>query len=376
MKCKRCKREIPENSIFCNWCGHKQLTESNETRVPPPKKRGRVWSAQVQIDGERHLIKGSTEDEYYRNARAFKDNFIKIEKAAPKIALGTVIDNYLNDHTNVISPSTLNQYRSYRRTRFKNYMDESISKINWQKMVNDEAANYSPKTIRNAWSLVTLSLEYAEHQKPEVKLPKKRKSKREWLDFEQIQSFTSALRGKPYELGALLALQGLRRSEILYLKAEDIDTERGIIHVHGSTVIGENNKPVDKEYNKTSASTRTVHIVIPRITELVKNTDGRLVTTNPTTLYGSINKLCAKVGIPTVGVHGLRHSYCSLARHLGWDEMTVMREGGWDDPTVVHEVYTHLAEQDANADVQKMKDFYETRMGSESQKTDSMSRVC
>ena len=56
--------------------------------------------------------------------------------------------------------------------------------------------------------------------------------------------------------------------------------------------------------------------------------------------------------------------------------MTVMREGGWDDPTVVHEVYTHLAAQDANADVQRMKDFYETRMGSESQKTDSMSRVC
>ena len=365
MKCKRCKREIPENSIFCNWCGHKQLTESNETRVPPPKKRGKVWSAQVQIDGERHLVTGSTEEEYYKNARAFKDNFLKIEKTAPKIALGTVIDNYLNDHTNVISPSTLNQYRSYRRTRFKNYMGESIRDINWQKMVNDEAANYSPKTIRNAWSLVTLSLEYAGTQKPEIKLPKKRKSKREWLDFEQIQSFTSALRGKPYELGALLALQGLRRSEILYLKAEDIDTERGIIHVHGSTVIGENNKPVDKEYNKTSASTRTVHIVIPRITELVKNMDGRLVTTNPTTLYGSINKLCTKVGIPTVGVHGLRHSYCSLARHLGWDEMTVMREGGWDDPTVVHEVYTHLAEQDANADVQKMKDFFATSNATE-----------
>ena len=180
-----------------------------------------------------------------------------------------------------------------------------------------------------------------------------------------VQSFTSALRGKPYGLGALLALQGLRRSEILYLKAEDIDTERGLIHVHGSTVIGENNKPVDKEYNKTSASTRTVHIVIPRITELVKNMGGRLVTTNPTTLYGSINKLCEKVGIPTVGVHGLRHSYCSLARHLGWDELTVMREGGWDDPTVVHQIYTHLAEQDANADVQKMKDFFATSNATE-----------
>jgi len=237
-------------------------------------------------------------------------------------------------------------------------MDKNIGDINWQRMINEEAANYSPKTIRNAWSLVTLSLKYAEHQKPVIKLPKNRKSKRDWLDYEQIQSFTAILRGKPYELGALLALQGLRRSEILYLSAEDCDLDKGLIHIRGAAVIGEGNKLVRKDYNKTDASTRTVHIVIPRLTELVRGKEGIIITTNPTTLYGSINKLCKRNNLPKVGVHGLRHSFCSLARHLGWDEMTVMREGGWDDPTVVHQIYTHLAEQDANADVQKMKDFF------------------
>ena len=362
MKCKRCKREIPDNSIYCNWCGYKQVHDTYEVRVPVPMHKGNRWCNQVMVDGKRTLVSADSEEEYYAKARAVKANLIEIKKAAPRVktTLSTVIDNYLEDHSNVISPSTLNQYRSYRRTRFQNYINESIDSINWQRMINEEAADHAPKTVKNAWNLITLSLEYAGQQKPEVKLPKKRKSKRKWLDYEQIQSFTSALRGKPYELGALLALQGLRRSEILFLKAEDIDTERGLINVHGATVIGENNKPVDKDYNKTSASTRTVHIVIPRITELVKNMDGRLITTNPTTLYGSINSLCKRNGLPEIGVHGLRHSYCSLARHLGWDEMTVMREGGWDDPTVVHEVYTHLAEQDANKDIKAMKDFFTT----------------
>ena len=59
----------------------------------------------------------------------------------------------------------------------------------------------------------------------------------------------------------------------------------------------------------------------------------------------------------------MRHSFCSLARHLDWDEMTVMREGGWSDPTVVHRIYTHLAAQDANADIASMQEFYKTRMG-------------
>ena len=35
MKCKsvRCKREIPENSIFCPWCGFRQIAEANERKA-------------------------------------------------------------------------------------------------------------------------------------------------------------------------------------------------------------------------------------------------------------------------------------------------------------------------------------------------------
>lgn len=358
MKCKKCRREIADNSVFCNWCGHKQITASDDVRVPTPKKKGNLWVTQVMINGERKFVSAPTEKECIAKAKAVKTEQIEIKKSAPNLKLGAVIDHYLKDHTNVISPSTYNQYKSYRRTRFPDYMDSSVRSINWQAMINKESEKKAPKTVKNAWSLVTLSLEYAGVQKPKVKLPKKRKSERKWLDYQQIQTFTKALYGKPYELGALLALQGLRRSEILYLSAEDCDLEKGLIHVRGAAVMGDGNKLVRKEYNKTDASTRTVHIVIPRLIELFRGKEGIIITTNPTTLYGSINKLCKRVDLPEVGVHGLRHSFCSLAHHLGWDEMTVMREGGWDDPTVVHQIYTHLSAQDANADVTKMIQFY------------------
>ena len=75
-------------------------------------------------------------------------------------------------------------------------------------------------------------------------------------------------------------------------------------------------------------------------------------------MYGLINKLCEKNGLPQVGVHGLRHSFASLAYHLGWSELTTMREGGWSNPDTVHRIYTHLAAQDANADIDRMKKFY------------------
>ena len=355
----RCKHErAPLHSTFCPDCGARLITQRGEVKVPPPKCKGSTWFAQVSVGGDRVYISGKTEEEYYAKARATKLDLIERKKAAPKMTLGTAIDNYIKDNDAVLSPSTINAYKSYRRTRFEGYMSEDVGQINYQRMVNEECKKVSSKTVHNAWRLVTAALKHAGISIPEVNLPQKHKSDRPWLDYEQIQTFLAAIKNKPYELGALLALNGLRRSEILHLTADDVDTERGIIHVRGASVVSTGNKLVDKDTNKTTASSRTVHIVIPRINDLIGGKKGKLITTNPTTLYGSINKLCAKNGLPEVGVHGLRHSFASLAYHLGWSELTTMREGGWSNPDTVHRIYTHLAAQDANADIERMKQFY------------------
>ena len=364
MKCKKCKREIPDNSIYCNWCGHKQLTDSTEVRVPVPTKRGNKYVAQVTVGGERVFVSGESEEEYYAKARAAKSGLIEMKKAAPKLTLGTAIDNYIKDNDAVLSPSTINAYKSYRKTRFKAFMDEDVSAINYQQMINEESKLVKPKTVHNAWRLVTAALAHAKVPICPVNLPPKCKVQRPWLDYEQIELFCKAIYGKPYELGALLALNGLRRSELLHLTADDIDTEHGLIFVRGASVVGSNNKLVDKDTNKTSSSTRTVHIVIPRLNELLKGKTGRLITTNPTTLYGLINGLCEKYGLPQTGVHGLRHSYISLCFHLGWNTQTVMREGGYSNIQTVNNVYRHLATQDANADIKRMQDFYGSKNGS------------
>ena len=359
MKCKKCKRDLPENSVFCNWCGYRQIAERSEIKVPPPKHNSKAYYNQVMVGEQRVYVSAPTEEEYYAKARAAKLNLIEIKKRRPKLTLGTAIDNYIKDNDAILSPATINGYESMRRTRFARYMDMDVAEIPYQRMLNEEAKKVSPKTVHNAWRVVTPAMQHAGEPVPEVNLPTKTKTDRPWLDYEQIQTFTAALRGKPYELGALLALNGLRRSEILHLTANDVDVDSGIIHVRGASVVGSRNKLVDKDTTKTQTSTRDTHIVIPRLSELIRGREGKLITTNPTTLYGSINGLCEAVGLPLVGVHGLRHSFASLAYHLKWSEATTMYEGGWSDPTVVHRIYTHLANQDANKDVKKMQKFYE-----------------
>ena len=373
MKCKKCRREIDQNAIYCPWCGHKQLTDSYDVRVPVPRQKGNKWFSQVVVNDERVYISADSETEYYAKAKAAKTRQIEIKKCPSKITLGEAIDRYIKDNDKTLSPSTVNAYKSYRKTRFVRYMDRQIASIPFQRMVNDECAKVKPKTVHNAFRLVTASLKHLDIEAPAVNLPAKPKTDRPWLDYEQIEVFLKAVYGKPYELGALLALNGLRRSELLHLTSDDVDLDKGLIFVRGASVVGPANKLVDKTTNKTRTSTRTVHIVIPRLNDLIRGKEGRLITTNPTTLYGGINALCRRNSLPEVGVHGLRHSFASLAYHLKWSEATTMREGGWSDTKTVHNIYTHLAARDASVDITTMIEYYADKMRTNSEKSSNIS---
>ena len=362
MKCKKCKREIPENSIFCNWCGFKQLTASDDVRVPVPRKKGNKFVSQIMVGEERVFISANTEEEYYAKARAVKTEQIEIKKTSPRGSLGKVIDNYLYSVDSVLSPSTIKAYKSIRKTRFQDYMKTDITRIDFQRMVNLEAKVVKPKTLANAWRLVTASLRYAKWDIPPVNLPKIPKAERPWLDYQQIETFLQAIRGEDCELAALLALNGLRRSELLHLTDKDIDVDRGLIFVRGASVYNDKGQFVSKDTNKNATSQRTVHIVIPRLTELLRGKTGILVTTKPNTTYVQVNRICRDVGLPEVGVHGLRHSFASLGWHLHMDALTIQREGGWANSDTVQKVYTHLAAQDANADIGNMVAFYQAKM--------------
>lgn len=292
---------------------------------------------------------------------AFKGGMTSCATKNPSITLRAAVEVYLDDRRDVMSPSTIANYRSYMRTRFQSVIDRPADRVNWQRAISEETKLCSAKTIRNAWGLFAPALkEYG--ITPEVKLPPVVKKEKAWLDPTQIKTFVSAVRGKSFEIPALLALMGLRRSEILGLTWENIDLDKNIIRIRGSVVYDEDYNFIRKETNKTATSRRTVPIMIPRLAEAlaaVEDKSGPVMRFNPTTLYSQINDLCKANGLPLVGVHGLRHSFASLGYHLKMSEMEVMRLGGWSDFATVRKIYTHLAEEDyANAS-NNMTKFFE-----------------
>ena len=68
--------------------------------------------------------------------------------------------------------------------------------------------------------------------------------------------------------------------------------------------------------------------------------------------------VCNILGIPNVGAHGLRHSFASLAYHLGFSDLQTMEFGGWSDIQTVRGIYTHIAKIDRVKATNAMTNFY------------------
>lgn len=360
MKCRYCKREIQDNSIFCNWCGKEQKKDKTEISVPKPRRLadGR-YTAQIMVDGVRVSVPPQeTEAKYRAAAIALKTGMVEAKKPC-NMTLGQAIDKYIEDNSAVLSPATLRGYKKSRKYRFEKYMDEKLDAIEWQKMLNEEAKIKSPKTVSNGWGVVTASLGSIKYKLPDdINLPKIPETDEPWLDNEQIPIFLKAIKGEPCEFQALCALHSLRASEILALKPGSV-TKDGIV-VRGAVVLDDKNNLVSKDTNKTAKSSRTIPIIIPRILEVVPNGD-EWKTIHPNTTATRIKRICKNAGLPVVGCQGLRRSFCSLAYYLDWDEMTTMRIGGWTNTQTIHKHYAKLAQNKRDANVKKMEEFYNTK---------------
>lgn len=328
-------------------------------KIPKPQKLSSgVYAVHLRLDGKSVTIHGATEAECKRNAIATKADHLtgRVIQAKCKLTTAQAIDKYVAEHPK-LSPSTVRGYNCIRDTVFIPARNQVITDVKWQNII--DADNHSPKTIKNAWGLIKSVMQYCGCTVPAVKLPQQERKERQFLQPNQIETFINAIRGERCEIAALLGLHSLRRSEILDLTWDDVDAENGIISVHGAAVLNKDGELVHKKENKNVASTREVPIMIPRLTELLSaGGSGYIVTAYPNSIYKEVNAICANNNLPLVGVHGLRHSFVSLAYHLGWSEIATMRVAGYSDYNTMRKIYTHLAEQDRIKDVKIMENFF------------------
>lgn len=315
-----------------------------------------AWNIYLRLGGEGISITAYSEKECIAKARQIKADYLagnRLERSNE--TCNSLAERYINERRAVLSPSTVYGYEKIL-LRYPALHSLPAASVRWQAEVSRAAKQYSPKTVRNDFGFWSSVLRSAGITMPPIRLPQIVREERPWLTPEQIPAFLEAIRGSKHEIGALLALHGLRRSELLALEKGSV--WGGKIFVRGSVVMGPDGF-VEKQENKNTASRRTVPVLIPRLQELVdKAPDGKLYPFTPPALYKAVNRMCEKSGLPLVGVHGLRHSFASLCYHVGLSERQTMALGGWSDPSTMRRIYTHLSETDRDNGAEILRAYF------------------
>lgn len=333
--------------------------------IPAPRQlNSGAWNIQLRLDGRSISITRQTAEECRREALLVKAEHLNNIKSAPSggnIPLKDALERYIVSRENVLSPSTCRGYRIIQRTRFQSVMNRPLSSIQWQKVINAEAAIASPKTIKNAFGLIGSVYRENDLELPPVRLPAPEVKERAFLSPEEIPAFISACRGNRHEIGMLLALSGLRRSEIYGLQWSDVNLAAGTIYIHQSAVQNAARETVIRSKNKNVSSTRRIPIMIPALREAleaVQDKSGAVVTGSLDTLNGAVRRVCEKNDLTLVSLHGLRHSFASLCYSLGVPELQCQRLGGWSDYQTMRKIYTHISENDAKKTDEKLVNFF------------------
>lgn len=324
------------------------------------------WYCRVRVDGQDVSITRATEKEAIAEAMAVKAG-IKRENKAENITLRKAIDRYVEDHSKIFSPSTVRGYRIIQENRFPGLMEKSISKFTFsmvQTAVNQEAARYAPKTVKNGFVLLrSVVKEYNPGlDLGRIKIPQKKKSEKTIYTQEELSRYLEKVRGSNVELPVLLALWlGLRRSEILGLRWVDVDFKRATLSVREALVLDENNEYKIKG-TKTVESTRTLPCPA-YILELIgktERTSDRIIPTSPQTIRNRMVKVAEAAGVPFIGLHALRHQNASVMMELGIPEKYAMERGGWSTNTTMRDIYQHTMDAGKQQAAQAIDRYFES----------------
>jgi len=305
------------------------------------------WRCRIRVGGQDISITRSTEAAAIAEAEAIKMGHKEANKVE-NITLTKAIERYRQDRDGVLSPSTLRGYKIIQDNRFPGLMEKQVAKLTFsmvQAAVNQEAKKYSPKTVRNSFGLLTAVLgEF----RPDLDLSRVRLPQREEVDKQiyspdELRKYLAHIRGSDIELPVLLAVWlGLRRSEIIGLRWEDVDNKNGLLNVREALVQDENNEYQVKG-TKTVKSRRTLpcpQYILDLISSM-EQTGERIITTPPQTIRNRMVKAADEAGVPFIGLHALRHQNASIMLSLNIPDKYAMERGGWSSNKTMKDIYQH-----------------------------------
>lgn len=272
----------------------------------------------------------------------------KDKRSPTKITVGEAIDQYIESKSNILSPSTIREYRRMRKQYLKTIIDKPVFKLSNQEVqaaINIEAQTHAYKTVRNIFGLLSAALKGKVDL--DVALPQKEKIKITIPTQQEIQRLLQYATGKEIELPILLsACLGLRRGEIAPLDYSDIDFQRKTITISKSMVLNSSSEWVVKK-PKTYSGNRTLKVydfILDKVQER-KDAELPLISLTPNQISDEFSYALEKTGLPHFRFHDLRHYNASIMLSLNIPDKYAMERMGHATNNMLKTVYQHTMQE-------------------------------
>ncbi|MBP5361926.1 MAG: site-specific integrase [Ruminococcus sp.] len=273
--------------------------------------------------------------------------------------VGECIDEYIDLKENILSPTTVAEYRRCRKNELGGLCGMYVKDLtanDIQAHMNKLSLTMKPKTVRNAHGLLVAAMNiYAPDLRIRTTLPKVQKK------IKQLPKAEDVLRciiGSKVELPCLLAMWcTLRMSEVRGIKKTDI--KDNILTIH-ETKVRVHNADVLKSSTKTVESTRLIRLpayiqelvnALPEEQEFITNYTGQ-------NIYKRFTDLLKKNGVEHMSFHDLRHMNASIMHMLGVPDKYAMERGGWSSDSVLKSVYQHTFSKEREEVDDKIDDYF------------------
>jgi integrase len=356
---------------------------NNEGSIYPYKKNGKkvgyrgAYTVHTAKGPKRRYVSGKTREEVRRKlAKAMSDRDGGLVFNAGALTVEEYMDRWLNDVKDTVRQSTHERYEyainphitpALGRIKLKDLTPAQVRWFYRQRL----DSGLAPATVHKMHVVLHKALKAAvsdglipRNPTASLKLPRIIREEIDPLDQEEARRLLTAACGDRLEALYVLALNtGMRQGELLALKWEDVDLERGVLRVR-RTLSRRNNVYVLDE-PKTKKSRRTIRLTAGAATALevhisrqlegmermgslyqpgglvFATTTGTII--NPSNLRNrSFKPLLKHAKLRPIRFHDLRHTCATLLLSKDVNPKVVSEMLGHSSVSITLDIYSHL----------------------------------
>lgn len=295
----------------------------------------------------------------------------KHDNKPENITLAQLADRFIENRSNLLSPSTVATYRKLRRIAFQDIINARIGLLTrelYQKAINSYSKGRTYKTVMCAHTFYKHILNENDiHIADKANLPQKDEKEISIPTTAELNEFLEFIKdSRIYNYVLFSVYLGLRRSETIALRWGDIDFSKKTIFVSRARVQDEYREWIVKKPKSFSGKRKldAPQALLDALESFKGTPDDYVIEDKPDALESLYKRAIVKANFP-YNFHSLRHYYASIMLAEGVPNKYARERMGHKTDNMLDKVYQHTMTEYDGAISAKMEKFFTDNIGVE-----------